>query len=176
MGKDKKNNFKTPEGYFDSFHDRLMDRIHQEDGDMESSIIPKTDGFVVPNKYFEDLTEKVVNKADKHEIKVVPLRAYKKVYYSITGIAAVLLLIFGITWNTEEPIAFEDLASTEIDAYFEATDFDFSTNEIAEIVALEQLEVEDVLDQSLAEENILEYLDENVEDIEDLNLDYEDYE
>ncbi|WP_431130530.1 hypothetical protein [Flagellimonas flava] len=47
MGKDKKNKFKTPVGYFDNFHDRLMDRIQQEDSLAENSIIPKSDGFAV---------------------------------------------------------------------------------------------------------------------------------
>ena len=72
-------------------------------------------------------------------------------------------------------VTFDDLANSELEAYFDATDFNLSSYEIAEVVSLEQIELSDILDQHLGEEQILEYLDENVEDIEDLNLDYNDY-
>ncbi|MGW9686661.1 hypothetical protein [Flagellimonas sp. 2504JD1-5] len=176
MGKDKENNFKTPEGYFDSFHDRLMDKIKQQESGQSASIIPKSDGFGVPDGYFEQLPEKVLAQIDQNEPKVIQLKSYKKIYYGVAAIAAVFLLVFGLNWKTETPIAFEDLASAEIDAYFDATDLDLSSYELAEVVAIDELSVNDVLESQLEEENILEYLDENVEDIEDLNLDYDDYE
>lgn len=176
MGKDKNNKFKTPEGYFEGFHDRLMDRIQSEENPEDTSVIPKSDGFAVPKDYFEQLTEKVVSKAHPKEGKVVQLKSYRNLYYALTGVAAVLLLFFGLTWNSSPEIGFEDLANAEIDAYFEDTDFDLSTFDIAEVVPLEQIELNDVLDHTLPEDNILEYLNENVGDIEDLNLDYDDYE
>lgn len=176
MGKDKENNFKTPEGYFDSFHDRLMDKIKQQEGEMEDSIIPKLDGFTIPEGYFEHLPEKVLSKLDFKESKVIQLKSYKKFYYSAAAIAALFLLIFGLNWKTTAPVTFEDLASAEIDAYFENTELDLSSYELAEVVKLDELSIDDVLENQLEEDNILEYLDENVEDIEDLNLDYDDYE
>ncbi len=176
MGKDKENNFKTPEGYFDSFHDRLMDKIKQQEGEMEDSIIPKSDGFAIPEGYLESLPEKVLSKLDIKEPKVIQLKSYKKIYYSAAAIAAVFLLIFGLNWKTTTPVTFEDLASAEIDAYFEDTELGFSSYELAEVVVIDELSADDMLENQLEEENILEYLDENVEDIEDLNLDYDDYE
>ncbi len=176
MGKDKKNKFKTPEGYFDSFHDRLMDRIQTEESGMDTSIIPKSDGFVVPESYFENLTQKVISQLKSKEVKVVQLKSYKKIYYSAVAVAAVLLLFFGLTWNTTTPVTFDDLANTELEAYFETAEFDLTSYEIAEVISLDQIDFTDVLDQNLAEDHILEYLDENVEDIEDLNLDYNSYE
>nr|WP_298925299.1 hypothetical protein [uncultured Allomuricauda sp.] len=170
MKKDHKNKFKTPEGYFDSFHERLMDKINEEENEQGKSIIPKSDGFSVPEEYFDTF------KVETKEVKVVQLKSYKKFYYSAAAIAAIFILIFGLTWKTDAPITFEDLVSAEIDAYFETTELDMSTYEIAEVVSLNSLEVNDVLDNALKDENILEYLDENVEDIEDLNLDYNYYE
>ena len=175
MGKDKKNKFKTPEGYFDNFHDRLMDRIKKEDSQEENSIIPKSDGFAVPETYFEDLTPKVMAQLEPKEVKVVQLKSYKKIYYSIAGVAAVLLLFFGLNGNHTDTVTFDDLANSELEAYFDTTDFNLSSYEIAEVISLEQIELSDMLDHNLGEEQILEYLDENVEDIEDLNLDYNDY-
>ncbi|WP_190809116.1 hypothetical protein [Flagellimonas sp. S3867] len=176
MGKDEKDNFKTPEGYFDSLHDRLMDKINQQETGTEDSIIPKSDGFTVPEGYFGHLPKKIFSKIDQKEPKVIQLKSYKKFYYGAAAIAAVFLLIFGLNWKTETPIAFEDLASAEIDAYFENTELDFSFYELAEVVAIDNLSFNDVLEDQLEDENILEYLDENVEHIEDLNLDYDDYE
>lgn len=170
MKKDHKNKFKTPEGYFDSFHERLMDKINEEENEQGKSIIPKSDGFSVPEEYFDTF------KVETKEVKVVQLKSYKKFYYSAAAIAAIFILIFGLTWKTDAPITFEDLVSAEIDAYFETTELNMSTYEIAEVVSLSSLEVNDVLDTTLKDENILEYLDENVEDIEDLNLDYNYYE
>lgn len=170
MKEDHKNKFKTPEGYFDSFHERLMDKINEEETGQEKSVIPKTDGFGIPDGYFDTF------KVEPKEVKVIHLKSYKKFYYSGAAIAAIFILIFGLTWKTDSPITFEDLASAEIDAYFETTELDMSTYEIAEVVSLNSLEVNDVLDNALKDENILEYLDENVEDIEDLNLDYNYYE
>lgn len=175
MGKDKKNKFKTPEGYFDNFHDRLMDRIQQEDSQEEKSVIPKSDGFAVPETYFESLTPKVISQLEPKEVKVVQLKSYRKIYYGLAGVAAVLLLFFGLNWNNTDTVTFDDLANSELEAYFDATDFNLSSYEIAEVVSLEQIELSDMLDQNLGEEQILEYLDDNVEDIEDLNLDYNDY-
>jgi hypothetical protein len=169
MKESHKNKFKTPEGYFDSFHERLMDKINEEETVQGESIIPKSDGFSIPEGYFD--TFKVKTK----EVKVVQLKLSKKYYYGAAAIAAIFILVFGLTWKADIPITFEDLASAEIDAYFESTELDMSTYEIAEVVSLNRLEANDVLDNALEDENILEYLDENVDNIEDLNLDYNDY-
>ena len=177
MKKDKENNFKTPEGYFDSFHDRLMDKIKQEETAAGESIIPKTDGFTVPQEYFSNLTQDVLSKTvNSGKGKVVQLKPYRKFFYGAAAAAAVLFLIFIPNWTTEPQIGFEDLAHTEIDDYFNTAQLDMSTYEIAEVVSLEDIELSDVMDVDLEEDNILNYLDENVEDIEELNLDYSDYE
>ena len=175
MKKDKKNSFNTPEGYFESFHDRLMDKINKEEAQTET-IIPKSDGFGIPEGYFNGVTEKVLSKTVEDTGKVIQLKSYRKFYYGAAAVAAIFLLVFGLNWKSETPIGFDDLASTEIDAYFENTKIDMSSYELAELVSLENLELNDVLENDIEAENILEYLDENVEDFEDLNLDYSDYE
>ena len=50
MKEKPKRTFKTPEGYFENFNERLLDRMAKEE-----SIIPKEDGFTVPEGYFEKL-------------------------------------------------------------------------------------------------------------------------
>ena len=68
------------------------------------------------------------------------------------------------------------MASAEIEAYFDNNTLGMTSYEIATIIPIEDVSLDDVLNDVLEESSILEYLDENVEDIEDLNLDYSDYE
>nr|WP_299069185.1 hypothetical protein [uncultured Allomuricauda sp.] len=171
MKKNHKNKFKTPEGYFDSFNERLMEKIAKEE-----SIIPKADGFGVPDDYFKNLNDNIISKLDEKEPKVIPLKSYKKFYYIAASIAAIAILTLAINWNDQPQLGFEDLASAEIDAYFDTTDMKLSSYEIAEVVSIDELELNDVLENSLEDEHILEYLDENINDIEELDLENEYYE
>ncbi|MCK0159909.1 hypothetical protein [Allomuricauda sp. F6463D] len=177
MKKNKKNSFDIPEGYFESFNDRLMDRIKKEEAENGESLIPKSDGFTVPNSYFDNVEPVVLSKTVKKETKVVPLRPNSNFYYGAAAVAAIFILIFSFNWNsTSETIGFDDLANAEIEAYLDNNTYGMSSYEIASIIPIDDLSFEDVLENALEENNILEYLDENVDDIEDLNLDYSDYE
>jgi hypothetical protein len=177
MKKDKKNSFNTPEGFFENFNERLMARIHQETGSETESIIPKTDGFGVPENYFDGLTPKILSKITEEKGKVIKLKSYRKIYYGAAAIAAVFLLIFGFNWKTEtSPVTFDDLANTEIDAYFDNYRIGMSSYELAEMVSFENVQLNDILEDDLSGEVILEYLDANVDDLRDLNIEYIDYE
>ncbi|RIV68376.1 hypothetical protein [Flagellimonas aequoris] len=177
MKKDKKNSFNTPEGYFESFNERLMARIQEEATDEASSIIPKTDGFGVPESYFDDVVPKVLSRTTEEKGKVIQLKSYRKIYYGAAAVAAVFLLIFGFNWKSEpSPVTFDDLANTEIDAYFDNNRIDMSSYELAEMVSFENVQLNDMLEDDLSGEVILEYLDENVDDLRDLNIEYIDYE
>lgn len=177
MKKNKKNSFNIPEGYFDNFNDRLMDRIKEEEAGKVESLIPKNDGFSVPDGYFNKVTPAVLSKTIGKETKVIPLRSNRNLYYAVASVAAIFILIFSFTWNSDsESISFEDLASAEIEAYFDNNTHGMTSYEIATIIPIEDVSLGDVLEDVLEDDNILEYLDENVEDIEDLNLDYSDYE
>ncbi|WP_108244605.1 hypothetical protein [Muricauda brasiliensis] len=177
MKKDKKNSFNTPEGYFESFNDRLMDKIKAEEAHENGGIIPKTDGFAVPDGYFDQVESSILSKTSRKEVKVIPLISNRNFYYSVAAIAAIFILIFNITGNpTSEPITFDDLANAEIEAYLENTEFEMTSYEIAEVVSLEEVELNDILVDDLEDDIILEYLDEYVDEIEELNLEYPDYE
>ena len=175
MGENEENNFKTPKGYFESFNERLMGRIREEEAAEKLSFLPKSDGFVVPEGYFQNLDQKISARL-YNQTKVISLKSYRKYFYGAVAAAAVFLVIFGLNFNTENPVAFEDLASAEIDAYLESTELDLSSYELAEMVPIDEIEINDVVEEQLESENILEYLDENIEDIDELNLNFEDYE
>lgn len=165
----KNNPFKTPEEYFEGFDARLKDKLSEE-----SSNIPREEGFAIPEGYFETLHDKILDKMDAEDTKVIPLNPYKKYYYAAASIAAVVLVVFGLNWNTSEELTFEGLAESDIEYYFETNDYDLSAYEIAEVIPFNELEIKDILTNGFEEDNIVDYLDENTKEFEELNL--EEYE
>ncbi|MEJ1223635.1 hypothetical protein [Sediminicola sp. 1XM1-17] len=169
--KDKHSGFKTPEGYFEGFNESLMDKIKEQ-----SHSIPKNDGMTVPDGYFESLNQQILSKAKAGETKVIPLHNnYKKYYLTAIAVAASLLLIIGLQWKNENAYTFDDLAASEIEQYFEAHDFDMTSYEIAEIMPIDDLQIEDMLLKEIKDENIADYLNDNIDMFEELNLENHDY-
>ena len=161
----KNNPFKAPENYFEGLNDRLMERLSEE-----SLNIPKKDGFVVPENYLETLQDVVLKKMAAEEVKVIRLNPYRKFYYAAASIAAIILVIVGLQWNGTEKPTFENLANADIDAYFENNEFGLSIYEIGEVIPVEELEINDILETRFEEEQMLEYLNDNIDDFEALNL------
>lgn len=161
------NPFSTPKGYFDSFEESLRDRLAKE-----SSPIPKQAGFSVPSSYFDDLQSRLTAQleAEKNVPKVIQLTPIKKFMALAAAIAAVTILVIGINWGNSEELSFTDLANSEIEAYFDDNELDLSSDEIAEVLPVDTYEIIDFVQPQLNEDNLLDYLSENVEDFEELNL------
>jgi hypothetical protein len=164
MNKNNKPPFKTPEGYFDSFQDKLMEKLFEDQG-----IIPKDSAFKVPDTYFETFNARLIDRLNK-ETKVVQLYTVKKIIAVAASIAAVVLVFISLNWNKANEINFSDLANTDIEAYFENIELDLSPYEIAEVIPVTNTELSDILNSPIENENILDYLNENVDDFENLNL------
>ena len=162
----KKNNipFKTPESYFNSFEERLMDKLSQPE-----SSFPEESAFKVPDNYFESFNERLNNKLE-NESKVIPLFPIKKIITVAASIAAIALIALGYDWNSEQELSFSDLANTDIEAYFENNDFELSPYEIAEVLPVTNTEFSDFLNAPIESDNLLDYLNENVSDFDELNF------
>ncbi|WP_291869227.1 hypothetical protein [Maribacter sp.] len=165
----KNSGFKIPENYLENFNDALLDKIASE----EESKLPNKEGFSVPEDYFNTLYKNITEKLDKTPTKVIALKFYKKYYYS--AIAAALLLFIGLNLNKTETYSMDDLVNADIDAYLEYTNLDLSTYEIAEVIPLENLDLNDMLKITINEENILYYLESDIDDFNELNLDSNEY-
>ena len=161
----KKDGFKTPEGYFEGFHERLRSQL-----ETAPSNVPKESGFKVPEAYFDGLHKNIQEKLNQDEPKVVKLRAYRKYYFAAASIAALVMVLIALNWKTEKSVTFQDIASSDIDTYFENHEIGLSPFEIAEVLPLENLEINDLFENQIKEENIVDYLDENIDDFEELNL------
>lgn len=171
-----KNSFKTPEGYFEGFTDKLLDKMSNLESNQEDSVLPKNDGFTIPDGYFEGLNKKIHEKLSDTPTKVIPLRSYRKYYYlAAASVAAILLLTIGLQFNQGQNLSFEELAESEIENYFEFNELGLTTYEIAEVIPVDELEISDILTNQFKDENIIDYLDDHVDDIEELNLTDYDY-
>ncbi|MGB5556227.1 MAG: hypothetical protein WBM83_16340 [Flavobacteriaceae bacterium] len=166
MGNLNKNSgFKTPENYFEDFTGAFMQKL-----DEKETTLPKQDGFIVPEDYFENLNEKIVGQIKMDTTKVIELHPFRKFYYAAASIAAIALVLLGLNNYAADEVSFEQLAQSDIEAYFESNDFDLSSYEIAEVLPVDDLEVSDILESRLSEENVIEYLNDNIDTIEELNL------
>ena len=162
MGQISKNDgFKTPEGYFEGLTDRLLAKMKEE-----SAELPNSDGFQAPEGYFDSVNKEILSKLDQPEPKVVRLYPYKKLLYTAASIAAVVLIFIGLQWQGDQSITFGDIANMELAEYFEDNTTGISSYELAEVFTVEDLEVSDILEDDWDEENIAEYLDDTIDDID----------
>jgi hypothetical protein len=163
--KKKLNGFKTPEDYFNSFTDNLMIKLSEE-----LTIEKKVDGFTIPDTYFDSLYQNIQNKTHTPESKVIKLNALKKYYY-VAAVAAVVLIFIGISLTNKTEITFDDIAISDIENYFDDNELDMSTYELAQMLPIDELEIKDIIDTQLNDENIIDYIDNSIDNFEELNLD-----
>ncbi|MFX0556726.1 hypothetical protein ACOCEA_08005 [Maribacter sp. CXY002] len=160
-----KNPFITPKGYFDTFEANLMDTLSKEE-----SSIPTNEGFSVPDAYFDTFQLKL-NKRLKQDNKVITLVPYKRYLAIAAAVAALLVFAIGQQINSIDDVGFMDLANSEIEAYFDSNDLGMSSYELVEVLPVDQLEINDILDIHINNENIEDYLHENIDYLEELNVD-----
>ncbi len=170
MATDYKQGFKAPEGYFESFGDRLKDRMNQE-----ITKLPKTDGFKEPEGYLDTLDAKILAAVKEEETKLIRLPWYRNYYTAVAAVAAIFLIAIGLQFNgSSKAVTFDqllsDLSDTDIETYFENNDLELSSYEIAEVLPVDELELDAVLEKGFSETNLFEYLDNTIEDFDDLNL------
>ena len=159
-----------PEGYFEGLTDRILEKVAED-----TSGLPEKEGFTVPEGYFDSLNERLQDSISQDEDpKVVRLNPWKKYYLVAASIAALIVIVISFQLSQAEDYTFSDLANAELESYFNETDLGLTSYEIAEVLPIEELEVNDILDTALNEENILDYLDENVEDLDELNIEYDE--
>jgi hypothetical protein len=163
---DKNNSFKTPPSYFEEFSQNLKIRLSEEE-----LRLPKESGFKVPDTYFDTISTSISSKLDVNDTKVVRLKPNKMYYMAAASVAAAVLIFFGINWNNTQEASWETIADTDIENYFDANGLGLTSYEIAEVIPVDDLEIIDFLEIELHEDYIIDYLSENTNDFEELNLD-----
>ena len=165
--------FRIPEGYLEGFTSKFMEKLPKE------AAVPEKEGFGIPEDYFEGLHDSISKKLkEKEHPKVIQLsKNTKGMYYSLAGVAAVLLIFLGITTYTKsDGITFEDLATSDIENYFDMNTNDLSSYELAEVIPDSDLEEMSLIETSIEDTAIIEYLDANTNDSDFEEFNFLDYE
>lgn len=157
----KTSGFKTPDKYFESFDEILFAKLKDEDN-LE---INKSTGFKVPNDYFETVDDKILKAINnKEETKVISLFSWRKVAYA-SAVAASLILMFNIVFNSSEKLTFDSLETASIENYL--AEEDFTSYELATLLTEDELNSEAFINTNITEDSLEDYLLNNA-NIEDL--------
>ncbi|MEM6686861.1 MAG: hypothetical protein AAF617_13840, partial [Bacteroidota bacterium] len=165
----KNTGFNTPKAYFDSFEDRLFERMQT------ASLIPKDTGFTAPDAYFDTLEDTLSKQLfdTKTETKVIPLQRKRNyINYISYAAAACFVLFLAITFmNTseEDTISINEVASTEINEFIENDLIALNNYELMTVYEEENIEINTIFEVDLNETETIDYL-ENTTDPYDLFL------
>lgn len=170
MKKDNQHSgFKTPEGYFDDFGQRMKQRLAASEDDARQA-----GGFKVPDNYFGDFGDRLKQKLEAGETPVRKLQPRRDFYYAAASVAVLFLLVGVWFMNRPEENLMEDLAHAEIEAYLLQQHQEFSDEELSAYLPEDELQVNEFMGDPLETEQIIDYLDENLEEFEDLNITYDE--
>jgi len=162
FNKIKKTGFKTPDNYFNTIEDDIMNAIHQKHN--LNSI--KESGFKTPKNYFDTLDDDIINKIEEKNIpKVIKLFSKQNLVY-ISGVAAAIIIMFGIFMNTNNSPDLE-LDYDLVESYI--INQDISTYELASLLTDEELNNInlEIMDEAFNNDDMENYLLENV-NLEDI--------
>ncbi len=157
---DKTSGFKTPDNYFETFDERLFDRLSDE-RKIEGITEP---GFSIPDHYFDTVEAEILGKLEPPKKTPIFTLNTRRTFYYVTGIAASLILMFAvfIKGNTND-----EISADMVESYLETRDLD--SYELAELLSEAELLEEDfsVIETSYNEDLLELYLLDNA-DIESI--------
>ncbi|RAJ16889.1 hypothetical protein [Olleya aquimaris] len=138
----KTSGFKVPKDYFKGMEDRILEKAQLD-------ALPKTSGFTAPEGYFDTVERSVLQQIQKPEPKIISIFS-KKVWVSVTSIAATIVLLFSLNVFNPTP----SLAKLN--------------NDTVENYIIDEIEIHDL--NLLIEDSELsqtDFIDDNLIDVED---------
>ena len=122
----------------------------------------------------DTMQKEVLAKVKASETPVISLHPYRKHLLVAASIAAIFVLVIGLQWNDAQSITFDDLANVDIETYFESREIGFTSYEIAEVIPVNTIDLNEFMETGVNDENIMEYLEDSIDDIEELNLELDE--
>ena len=163
MNKELKNikttGFYTPDNYFDTIEDNVMNNIKLND-----ILTSKSTGQKIPEGYFDTIEDRVFEKitSSKKEVNVVRLFTRKNMFYAASIAAAVILMLIVVLPSTP---SFSNLELETVENYIYQESY--SSEDIAALLSEEELEEVLYTDSSYSDESLENYILDNTT-IEDL--------
>lgn len=161
MNKDLNNikttGFKVPKDYFNTLEDNILSKVK---GDTVLKDIGKS-GFEIPDNYFDTIEDTIFNKLNSKESpKVISLFNKRNIIY-LSGVAAAIIIMFGIFMNTGNSTNME-LDYEVVETYI--IDENISSYEIASLLTEDELLNinSEIMDEAYNDESMEDYLLENV--------------
>lgn len=160
-----KSGFKVPENFFEDFEEKMMRSVGEKP--VLEDALSAGSGFKVPESYFEDLERDILLKVEGENKggKLITLFNNTKLYYA-AAVAAVFIGIVSTVFFTpvSESYSIDGLELSAIEQYIDEGYINFNFNEISAFMAEEDLAFDDFNTSGLSDEQVLEYLSENIED------------
>jgi hypothetical protein len=157
MNKELKNikttGFKTPDNYFDTIEDNVMDNIK-----LNNILNSKSTGQTTPEGYFDTIEDSVFQKinSSKKEIKVIRLFTRKNMFYA-ASIAAAIILMLIVVLPSNPSFSNLELETVENYIYQES----YSSEDIAALLTEEELKEVLYADSSYSDESLEDYILDN---------------
>lgn len=151
----KKTGFTAPKDYFNTFEDRLFDRMKTE------SVIPKDTGFTKPDAYFDSLEDKLSKElfGQEEAPKVIPLQRKRNyIRYMSYAAAACVLLFIAINFINVTPPTMVEIADTEINTFIENDLIALNNYELMTVYEEENIDISTIFEVDLNETETIEYL------------------
>ena len=154
----KKTGFTTPKEYFNSFEDRLFERMNTE------SVIPTKTGFQTPDAYFDSLEDKLSDTlfATEETTKVIPLQRKRSyIHYLSYAVAACIVLFIAFTFfNSEtDSLTIDDVASSEINSFIENDLIALNNYDVLSVYEEENIDITSIFEVELDETETIDYLE-----------------
>jgi len=158
--KDKKHieGSNIPKDYFEEFEERLFSKLSED-------IIPKETGFSVPKEYFNTLEGKIavaVKNVDDDK-KVISIFSRKTLLYA-ASIAAIAILVFSLINSNDSTITINEIDISSIESYIEDDSLDYNSQDLTALLTVEDLSELSAENEFISDNNITDYLIENIED------------
>lgn len=155
--------FTTPKDYFDTFEERLFEKIETE------ATIPKEEGFKIPDAYFDSLEDRLAGTlfaTEKEEVKVISLSNRKQYLKYISYVSAACIIIAGIIMfsfgktnlNTNLTVT-----ENEINTFIDNDLIAMNNYDLFAVYEEENIDISSIIEVNLDEEETIYYLENSVD-------------
>lgn len=152
ISQNKTSGFQVPKNYFESFEDTLFQKLTLN----SDEVLSNETGYTVPGDYFQNIDDTLFNVTNSSQpSKVIKLFTFKNLAYT-ASIAAAVILMFSLIFNTQNKLDFESIEYATLQYYIETADF--TTSDIASLLSDDELPSELMLQETISDQAIETYL------------------